>query len=95
MIGKVPETLIPNCKLNRIDRKTYVTSTPKAGDYDDHAIKIMRLSFTANENLFTSPMLPGDHYNISLAMYSNDILVEKTGINMTDVLGVFFDVSKL
>lgn len=95
MIGKRPETLIPNCKLNRLDRKTYVTAIPEDGDYDDHAVKIMRLSFTKTENLFTAPMLPGDHYNISLAMYSNEILVESTGINMTDVLGVFFDISKL
>lgn len=95
MIGKKPKTNIPNCKLNRLNRKTYVTAIPNRGDYSDHAIKIMRLSFKAKENLFTAPMLPGNHYNISLAMYSSNTLVEKTGINMTDVLGVFLDIAKL
>lgn len=68
---------------------------PTPGDYDDHAIKIVRLTFNDAANLFTAPMLPGDHYNMTLAMYSGNTLVEKTGINMTDVLGVFLDVSTL
>jgi len=87
MIGKRSDT-IPNCKLNRIDRRTYVTATPEPGTYDDHAIKIIRISMNDVPDLFTAPMLPGDHYNISLSMYdADDVLVEKTHINMTDVLG--------
>lgn len=53
------------------------------------------MSFETEAQLFTAPVLPGDHYNISLAMYEGDTLVEKTDINMTDVLGVFFDVNLL
>lgn len=92
MIGKLKSD-IPDCTLSRIDRKTYVTAIPV--NYGDHAIKIIRLSFETEENLFTAPILPGDHYNISLAMYEGNTLVEKTGINMTDVLGVFFDIALL
>jgi hypothetical protein len=103
MIGKLSNA-VPDCKLNRIDRRTYVTMSPPiidiGGDdyytYSRHDIKIMRISMNNVDDLFTAPMLPGDHYNISLAMYDeSEVLVEKTGINMTDVLGKFLDVAFL
>lgn len=60
------------------------------GRYDNHPIKIITID--GDTDHFTAPLLPGGHYNISLSMYTaNNILVEKTTINMTDVLGVFFD----
>jgi hypothetical protein len=76
MIGKLSNS-VPDCKLNRIDRRTYVTMSPPTitlgGNpyytYKNHDVKIMRISMNNVPDLFTAPMLPGDHYNITLAMY--------------------------
>jgi len=54
MIGKVTSDIpSTDCTLNRIDRNSYVTMIPKL--YSDHAVKIIRLSFTDEANLFTAP----------------------------------------
>lgn len=54
MIGKVKSDIpSTDCTLNRQDRNSYVTLIPR--DYTDHAVKIIRLSFTVEDNLFTAP----------------------------------------
>lgn len=94
MIGK-DQTPISDCKLNRVDRRTLVNFVPKAGDYDDHAVKIVRISFTNSANLFKAPQLPGDHYNMTLSMYSGNTLVEQTDTNLTTVKGSVLDKTKI
>lgn len=53
--------------------------------YYDHAINIITLGHKQDDKLFTAPKYPGEHYNMTLELYSGDVLVEKSVINMTNV----------
>ncbi|KRW99610.1 hypothetical protein PPERSA_03411 [Pseudocohnilembus persalinus] len=92
MIGKTSVD-VTDCSLDRIDGQTFATMVPPASSWDDHAVKIIRITFQQQADLFTAPSLPGDFYNISLSMWSGPTLVEKTYTNMTSVLGEYLDVA--
>lgn len=88
MVGKA-KTPIESCELQRNYAETFVTLKPKANTYDN-SVKIIRLSDTQNKNLFGTPRLPGDFYNITVSLYSKQTLLEVHNINITRVLGFPF-----
>lgn len=54
-------------------------------DYYDNAINIITLGDLGDGKLFKAPKYPGTHYNMSLELYSGEVLVEKSIINMSNV----------
>ncbi|KRX03573.1 hypothetical protein PPERSA_04125 [Pseudocohnilembus persalinus] len=88
-----------DCNLARPYRDRYVTFYPdeiSTGNNDafyDHAINIITLGNTDQDYLFKAPKYPGTHYNMTLELYSEGILVEKSVVNLTNVQGYDFDIS--
>lgn len=64
-------------------------------DYYNHAINIITLGDLGDGKLFKAPRYPGTHYNMSLELYSGDVLVEKSTINMTNVQGYKFEKEEM
>lgn len=62
-------TPVTLCELARRYSYTYVTVIPDTSY--DNTVKIVSLSDSLNANLFLTPTLPGDIYNITAELYSN------------------------
>lgn len=92
MKGKVV-TPVTSCELQRTYGYTYVSLIPDT-TYDN-TVKIVRLSDNSNANLFTTPSLPGNFYNITCDLYSGGQLLEKQTINITRVLGYSYKVNSV
>jgi hypothetical protein len=92
MIGR---TTIPqgNCQLSRSQGQTLVTLVPN--NYDNQ-VKIFQLGTVLQSNWFTAPSLPGDFYNMNVAIYSNTgTLIAKQTRNISPVYGRFFDIPSM
>lgn len=74
MIGKVATT-VSLCALTRVQGYTYVTFTV-AATYDNTP-KMVTIADSTAANLFITPALPGDHYNMTADLYSGTTLVER------------------
>ena len=62
MIG-ITETSVQECKLDRVDKKTYIVITPD-NQYENE-IKIIRITHNDRTQLFKAAMLPGSYYIMS------------------------------
>lgn len=92
MIGR---TTVPqgNCKLGRSQGQTLVTLVPN--NYDNQ-VKIFQIGTVLQSNWFTAPNLPGDFYNMNVAIYSNTgTLIAKQTRNISPVYGRFFDIPSM
>lgn len=67
--------IIESCRLDRQFGRTLVTLVPGNNYYNKMAIII--ISDFEEKNLFTSPQLPGDFYNITVDIYAQDLLLER------------------
>ena len=56
-----------SCKLSRYQGQTLVTLTPTG--YDNN-VKIFQIGSVDTANWFTAPGLPGDFYDMNVAVYS-------------------------
>ena len=89
MIGRttVPQ---PNCQLSRSQGQTLVTIVPT--NYDNQ-VKIIQIGTVSSTNWFTAPSLPGDFYNMNVAIYSpTGSLIAKQTRNISPVYGSSFDI---
>ncbi|EAR88803.2 hypothetical protein TTHERM_00262990 (macronuclear) [Tetrahymena thermophila SB210] len=91
-------TPVLKCELMRVRGQTFVNMTfypldPSNPNYKvgklpyDNTVKIVRISAKSNNDLFTSPMLPGEIYNITASLYSLNTVIEKQTINVTKIIG--------
>lgn len=48
---------------------------------------MVTIADTTAANLFVTPALPGDHYNMTADLYSGTTLVERQNVNLTRILG--------
>lgn len=92
MIGRTTEAQ-PNCKLSRFQGQTLVTLTP---DNYDNNVKIFQIGSVEQSNWFTAPNLPGDFYNMNVAVYAdNGTLVTKQTRNISPVYGRNLDIPSI
>ena len=84
MIGRTT-TPQGNCQLSRSQGQTLVTLVPN--NYDNQ-VKIIQIGTVLQSNWFTAPSLPGDFYNMNVAIYSNTgALIAKQTRNISPVYG--------
>lgn len=75
----------PNCVLSRSNGQTLVTLTPN--NYDN-TVKIFQIGTVSQANWFTSPSLPGNFYNMNVAIYSTTgALISKKTSTISPVYG--------
>jgi hypothetical protein len=89
MIGRttIPQ---PNCQLSRSQGQTLVTLVPS--NYDNQ-VKIIQIGTVSQTNWFTAPSLPGDFYNMNVAIYSpTGSLIAKQTRNISPVYGSSFNI---
>jgi hypothetical protein len=92
MIGRttIPQ---PNCQLSRHQGQTLVTIVPEG--YDNQ-VKIFQIGSVAQNNWFTAPSLPGDFYNMNVAVYApNGSLIAKQTDNISPVYGRSLDIPSM
>jgi hypothetical protein len=84
MIGRttIPQT---TCLLSRNQGQTEVKIIPN--NYDNQ-VKIFQLGTISQDNWFTAPSLPGNFYNMNVAVYTvNGTLLAKQTRNISPVYG--------
>jgi len=92
MIGR---TISPqsSCQLSRSQGQTLVTLVPS--NYDNQ-VKIIQIGTVAQSNWFTAPSLPGDFYNMNVAIYSpTGALIAKQTRNISPVYGQSLDIPSI
>jgi len=83
----------PNCQLSRSQGQTLVTLVPN--NYDNQ-VKIIQLGTVSQSNWFTAPSLPGDFYNMNVAIYSpTGTLIAKQTRNISPVYGQSFNIPSM
>lgn len=83
----------PNCQLSRSQGQTLVTLTPVS--YDNQ-VKIIQIGTVDQANWFTAPGLPGNFYNMNVAVYSpTGALIAKQTRNISPVYGSSFDIPSM
>lgn len=87
MLGKYNDEL-SYCRIDRIKRQTFITISILNSD---DRVKIIRLTDTSIENLFSSPTIPGNFYLFKAQQYYQTTLREASRVNMTYVLGETID----
>ncbi|EAR88802.2 hypothetical protein TTHERM_00262980 (macronuclear) [Tetrahymena thermophila SB210] len=92
IIGKT-STPVSQCNLQRSYGYTYVTVIPDV-TYDN-SVKIISLSDSNIAQLFQTPSLPGNQYNITVFLYANNVLLEHQTINITRILGYAWTVNSV
>ncbi|KAL4505422.1 hypothetical protein ABPG72_002484 [Tetrahymena utriculariae] len=92
IVGKV-STPVSQCNLQRSYGYTYVTVIPDV-TYDN-SVKIISLTDSNIAQLFQTPSLPGNQYNITVYLYANNVLLEHQTINITRVLGYAWTVNSV
>jgi hypothetical protein len=84
MIGRTVNSQ-PNCQLSRSSGQTLVTIIPTGYD---NTVKIIQIGTVSQANWFTAPALPGNFYNMNVAIYStNGSLIAKQTRNISPVYG--------
>jgi len=86
------DTVLNECSLERKDGKTKITLG--ADNYDD-LVRILEVANKNQSKLFKAPKYPGDFYPITVELYENDQLREKETKNITNILGLDFDLNHL
>lgn len=82
-----------NCQLSRSQGQTLVTLVPN--NYDNQ-VKIIQLGTVSQSNWFTAPSLPGDFYNMNVAIYSTTgTLIAKQTRNISPVYGQSFNIPSM
>jgi hypothetical protein len=82
----------PSCQLSRSQGQTLVTLVPAANTYDNQ-VKIIQIGTVSQTNWFTAPSLPGDFYNMNVAIYSpTGTLIAKQTRNISPVYGQSFNI---
>ncbi|KAL4456555.1 hypothetical protein ABPG74_000662 [Tetrahymena malaccensis] len=92
MIGKV-STPVSQCSLQRSYGYTYVTVIPD--NTYDNSVKIISLTDSNIAQLFQTPLLPGNQYNITVYLYANNVLLEHQTINITRILGYQWTINSV
>lgn len=83
----------PNCQLSRYQGQTLVTLTPT--EYDNN-VKIFQIGSVSQTNWFTAPSLPGDFYEMNVAVYADSgTLVSKQTRSISPVYGDNFDIPSI
>jgi hypothetical protein len=92
MIGRTTSTQT-SCQLSRYQGQTLVTLTP---DIYDNNVKIFQVGSVDKANWFTAPSLPGDFYEMNVAVYAaNGTLVSKQTRSISPVYGDSFDIPSI
>lgn len=82
--------IVESCRLDRQYGRTLVTLVP--GNNYFNRMAIIKLSDFDQQNLFTSPQLPGDFYNITVDIFAQDLLLERQTVNLSRIRG--FELSR-
>jgi hypothetical protein len=92
MIGRLINPQF-NCQLSRSQGQTLVTLVPT--NYDNQ-VKIIQIGTVSQSNWFTAPSLPGDFYNMNVAIYAaNGTLIAKQTRNISPVYGQSLDIPSI
>ena len=92
MIGRT-QTPQTNCKQDRVNSETLVTIVPTG--WDDK-VKILQIGTVDDTNWFTAPSLPGDFYNLNVAVYdTSDVLFSKETRKISSVYGEELDIPSI
>lgn len=92
MIGRLINPQF-NCQLSRSQGQTLVTLVPT--NYDNQ-VKIIQIGTVSQNNWFTAPSLPGDFYNMNVAIYgTNGTLIAKQTRNISPVYGQSLDIPSI
>jgi hypothetical protein len=83
----------PNCQQSRSQGQTLVTLVPT--NYDNN-VKIIQIGTVSQANWFTAPSLPGDFYEMNVAIYSvSGALIAKQTRKISPVYGQNFDITQM
>jgi hypothetical protein len=93
MIGRTTLQL-NGCQLSRSQGQTLVTLTPSSAY--DNKVKIFQLGSVETANWFTAPSLPGDFYEMNVAIYSpSGTLIAKQTRTISPVYGENLDIPSI
>jgi hypothetical protein len=81
------------CYLLRVDNDKYVTFYPYIIDPTQYRHQIAMITLANGGEGFSAPAYPGTQYTITVAAYSDDTLVEKATVHLSNVLGYGLDLT--